>query len=364
MSYEMKIALEKEFFSKKEKIFVKYGDLTGTIFKYDNEIEGVKFQNNRGFVIVLPFKGQQIWDAVFDKRRLTMKSMFPKPRNVSNFLNTYGAFMMHCGALRMGCPSPEDTHPLHGELPYADYDKAEIILGENEKGKYIGITGLFEYNAAFSFNYYAKPIVRIYENSAVMDVSMEIENISNYPMELMYMCHVNFLPVDNGKIIQSVNWNEEGIKVRDTVPQHVKSSKKYLEFIDELKDKPELTQIINPDHDFNQEIVFFIKRAKVDSNDLAHFMQVHPDDSADYVSYKPKEFDHSTRWIVRNKDLEALGLILPATADAEGYISEKRKGNVKEIPGKSSKIFEIHTGYLNKEETKQMGNHINSILNI
>jgi hypothetical protein len=358
-----KINLKTKYFSEKEEIFVKYGSLTGKIFTYDTGIKGVKFENSKGYIIVLPFKGQQIWDAVFNGRRLKMKSMFPKPRNVDNFINSYGAFMMHCGALRMGCPSTQDTHPLHGELPYANYDKADIIFGENEKGKYIGLTGLFEYNAAFSFNYYAIPMVKLYENSTVMDISMEIQNISNYTMELMYMCHVNFLPVDNGKIFQSVKWNEDGIRVRDTIPQHVKSSKKYIEFIDELKEKPELTQTINPNHDFSQEIVFFIKNPIVDNNKFAHFLQVHKDDSADYVSYKPEEFDHSTRWIVRNKDLEALGLILPATADAEGYIAEKQKGNVKEIPGKGSKTFEIHAGYLDKEEAKKMQNHINSLLN-
>jgi len=77
-----------------------------------------------------------------------MKSMFDEPKDVDFFLNTYGCFMMHCGAWRMGCPGPEDNHPLHGELPYAAYDTAEIIFDRDEKGEYIGITGAYSYDLA------------------------------------------------------------------------------------------------------------------------------------------------------------------------------------------------------------------------
>ena len=35
-----------------------------------------------------------------------------------------GAFMLHCGALAMGCPGEGDDHQLHGELPNAPYQRA------------------------------------------------------------------------------------------------------------------------------------------------------------------------------------------------------------------------------------------------
>jgi hypothetical protein len=39
---------------------------------------------------MLPFQGQQIWDAWFDERRLTMRSMFPEPKPTREYLDTYG----------------------------------------------------------------------------------------------------------------------------------------------------------------------------------------------------------------------------------------------------------------------------------
>jgi len=157
--------------------------------------------------ILLSFlnKGQQIWDAVFHGRSLTMKSIFPQPRNVSSFLDTYGCFMMHCGALRMGCPGPDDDHPLHGELPYADYNEASIVFGEDKKGQYIGITGVYEHKRAFGDAYHAIPLVKLYEGSTIIDVSITVENLSNYAMELMYMCHFNFAIAKNAKIFQAAD---------------------------------------------------------------------------------------------------------------------------------------------------------------
>ncbi|GIS11657.1 MAG: hypothetical protein CM15mP115_08080 [Alphaproteobacteria bacterium] len=46
---------------------------------------------------MLPFKGQQIWRAGFDGRDLTMRSMFDEPVDTQVYLETYGAFMIHCG---------------------------------------------------------------------------------------------------------------------------------------------------------------------------------------------------------------------------------------------------------------------------
>ncbi len=363
MGLEAKISLKRDFFSEKERSLIKFGDLIGTIWTYSTGVHAVKIENNRGYIVLLPFKGQQVWDAVFDGRSLKMKAKVGEPQNTNSFLNSYETFVMHCGATRMGCPSREDTHPLHGELPYADYQEATIVVGEDDEGKYMGLGGLFEYKVAFSFNYRARPLVKLYEGNTVIDISMEIENVSSYPMELMYMEHVNFRPVEGGKIVQSLGWTSESMRVRESIPQHVKSSPKYERLIQMLKSKPELTREINHGLDFTEEVVFFLKNVLTDENGWAHFMQVHPDGSADYISYKPEEFDHATRWIIENEDLAALSLALPATADAEGYLMEKKKGNVKEIPGNSSRNFSIRAGYLDKKEVEQMQEHINSIKN-
>jgi uncharacterized membrane protein len=53
---------------------------------------------------------------------------------------------------------------------------------------------------------------------------------------------------------------------------------------------------------------------------------------------------------------------LPATADSEGYIAEKKKGNVKEIEPRGIKEFKLYAGYLDKKEALKMEDSINQIM--
>ena len=362
MKCEGKTYINKSFFSENEKTLLSIGNLSASTFIYKSGVYGIKIENDLGYITVLPFMGQMVWDVVFGGRNLTMKTTFDYPVPADFFLYTYGAFFIHCGALKMGCPGPEDTHPLHGELPCAEYREVQMMFGENEKGRYIGLTGIFEYNIAFGAHYIAVPEVLVYEGSTVLEISMKIANQSNYPMELMYMAHVNMRPVYNSRIVQSLGWTKDDLKVRESIPSHVVAPEGYREFIEKLKENPELTNIIRPEDVYRPEVVFSIGEPEKDANGWAHFMQVHPDATADYVSYKPEEFDHGSRWFCINKDKQALGLLLPATADSEGYTAEKKKGNIKEIGPKGIKNFRLCTGYLSKQETVEMEDKIRQII--
>jgi len=346
--------LRRGWFAEKELVLAESGSLIATIFRYRTGVRAVKLANEHGYILVLPFKGQQIWNAFFHGRFLNMRTMYQEPKDVDHFLRTYGCFLMHCGPLRMGCPGPEDDHVLHGDLPYADYDEAALVLGEDEQGEYMGITGVFDYNRAFGEKYQARPLVRLHQGSSLVDIYMEIENLSHYPMELMYMSHVNFRPVEYGRIVQSVAWTKESMKVRTAIPDHVEAAPDFVDFLGRLEENPRLTEVIRPDDVYDPEIAFFMESPQVDADGWSHYMQVHPDKSADYVRYKPEELDHNTRWISRTADQAGLGLALPATCDPEGYTAEKRKGNIKEIPARSSRSFSVVAGYLNEAEAQEM----------
>ena len=358
----IRVALRKDWFTEKEQVLVESGILTATLFLYDSGVHAVRLANEHGHIIVLPYKGQQIWNAFFHGRTLNMKTMYRQPKTSDHFLSTYGCFMMHCGPLRMGCPGPEDDHVLHGDLPYAGYDEASLVLGEDEQGKYMGVTGLFDYNRAFGEKYQARPLVKLHGGSSLVDISMEVENRSHYPMELMYMCHVNFRPVEYGRIVQSVPWTKECMGVRTVIPEHVEASPGFVDFLGKLEKDPKLTAVIRPDDEYDPEIAFFMQSPKVDSSGWSHFMQVHPDKSADYVRYKPEELDHNTRWISRTADQAGLGLALPATCDPEGYTAEKRKGNIKEIPARTSVSFSVVAGHLGGAEAKEMEHLIEELV--
>ena len=117
------------------------------------------------------------------------------------FLETFGGFLQHCGVLGVGGPSPKDTHPLHGELPNAPYERAYLVLGEDERGAYIGLGGGYRHTVAFSASYLAEPLAKLYAGETLFDVEMTVTNLKASPMELMYLMHVNFKPVDYGRLV-------------------------------------------------------------------------------------------------------------------------------------------------------------------
>ncbi len=338
------------------------GPLTASAFLFDTGVCALRLRNELGELVLLPFQGQQIWSATFRGRNLTMKSMFDQPRPTRNYVETYGAFNLHCGFTSMGVPAAGDNHPLHGELPNAPYADAWIVLGEDERGEYIGLGGAYQHTVAFSYNYLAEPLVKLYTGSSIFTIAMTITNLKRTPMEYMYMAHVNFRPVDNGRLVYSAECKPGKVRVRRSIPSHVKPGPGYVEYLDELAQHPERHHVLKPGMPFDPEIVFFIDYA-ADAEGWAHTMQVHPDGSADYIRHKPAQLDKGVRWICRTPDQDALGLILPATAEPEGFSAEKAKGNVKLLPGGAVFQCVMECGVLTEQEAHTMAQKIDEILN-
>ncbi len=355
------INLAPEFFSEREKVLVGYHTLTATAFRYEGGVCGLRLENRLGQIVLLPFQGQQIWSAEFDGRNLTMKSMFTEPRATRDYLANYGGFLLHCGATAMGVPSKEDSHPLHGELPNAPYQRAYLVAGQDEKGPYLGLGGQYQHTVAFSYNYLAMPLVKLYTGSTVFHVSLTVRNLKRSPMELMYLAHINFRPVDHGRLVYSAPCTPEHVRVRRSIPSHVRPLPGYVELIEELGRRPEQHNVLAPDLVFDPEIVFSIDYL-ADAEGWAHSLQVHPDGSADYVAHRPAQLDKGVRWICRTADQDALGLVLPATAEPEGYLAEKAKGNLKTLPARSEFHCDMQVGTLSPADAARIEAMIGQIL--
>jgi hypothetical protein len=355
--------LSPDFFATRERPLIESGSLSASTFLYDSGVAGLRLRNDQGELVMLPFQGQQIWSATFGGRNLTMKSMFDQPRRTLDYLSTYGGFLLHCGATAMGVPMGEDTHPLHGELPNAPYQKAWIVLGEDEGGQYIGLGGEYRHTVAFSFNYVAQPLVKLYAGASRCWIGITVTNLKKTPMEFMYMAHVNFRPVDNGRLVYTAPATPETARVRKSIPSHVHPTPDYLEFLQELQRHPAKHNTLSPDLPFDPEVVFTFDY-QADDDGWAHSMQVYPDGSADYIRHRPAELDKGVRWISRTPDQDALGLVLPATAEPEGYHAEKAKGNIKSIPGGGSYSCMMEAGWLSPGEAEAMEERINGILGV
>lgn len=345
------IELRPEFFSSIETPFLQAGGLSASLFRFSSGVCAVRLTNELGSLLLLPFQGQQIWSANLCGRELTMKSMFDQPYPTHDFLATYGAFLLHCGATAMGVPGPEDSHPLHGELPNALYQSAALQLGEDEKGTYLALTGVYTHTMAFNYHYQAQPMTQLYAGSSVFSVSMTVTNLKQTRMPLMYLTHINFRPVNYGRLVYSAECTSAHMRVRAEVPAFMETPPGYREFIQMLKDHPEKHLILDPQQVYNPEVVFFVDYL-AGQDGWARAMQVHPDGSADVVRHRPDQLAHALRWICRTPDQDALGFE-PATAEGTGFTSELKKGNLIDLDAQQQFHCDLEIGVLNKVQTQQ-----------
>jgi hypothetical protein len=364
MSIGTTIQLHEMFFHEKERVFVEHQGISVSLFKYKSGVCGLRLKNSRGHLIMLPFQGQQIWSCQFEGRNLTMKSMFNQPYPAREYLATYGGFFLHCGATAMGVPSKEDTHSLHGELPNAPYQNAYLQVGSDESGAFIGLGGQYEYTIAFNYHYRFEPLVKLSADSTVFPISAILKNLKHTEMEYMYMAHMNFRPVDNARIVYSAPCTPEKTRVSINVPKHIKSShpiEEFRAFLHSLEKNPEKHTMLTPDLILDPEVIFFIDYL-ADEEGWAHSMQIHPDGYAHYLKHRPVELEKGVRWMCRTPDQDALGLYLPATAEHQGYLKEKEKGNIKVLPAGESVTFHLEAGLLYPDKAKEVEEKIQNIL--
>ncbi|MCB1499764.1 MAG: DUF4432 family protein [Bauldia sp.] len=354
------IALRPEFFGEAERPLATHGELSAATFRYASGVEGLRIRNAVGQIDLLPFQGQQIWDAVFRGRSLTMGSMFPEPRPDAGYLETYGAFFIHCGVTAMGNPGAGDTHPLHGELPNARFDTAELVVGEENGVPYMALTGTWRHAVAFAHNYVATPTITLRGGSSRIGVDLVVSNLKSKPMELMYLAHINFRPVDGATVIDAVPDDLDHIRVRTMIPSNFVQPEQHKVLLAEVLADPSRHRAIVPGREIDPELVMTLAYPS-DAEGWAETMQLHPDGSADFVRHRPAELPKGVRWMTRWGDQDAIGIVLPATADPDGYTAEKAKGNVREIPPGGVFRCSMEFGALDADEASAMRGRIEAM---
>jgi hypothetical protein len=356
----VKLNLSPDFFSFEGNKLIESDNFSAVLFKYKSSVCGLRLINSAGNIELLPFQGQQIWKAHFDGRDLQMKTLFEEPVQTTDLLKNFGCFMAHCGALRVGAPSSGESHQLHGELPNALYQKAWVVYGEDKKGHFISLSGKYEHRELFGAYYEAEPEVRLYENSSEIEISMKIKNLSYKQMELMYLCHINFLPVDGSRIEYSAEYSPDSVKIRSSVPSHIKPDPGYIKLIDELKINPILHHQVNKRLKADPELVFYINYSADDSG-KCYTLQIHPDGKSDYVCHQKSQLPKAMRWISRTGDHDAIAIVEPATCEVDGYHTEKEKGNILILNPGEEFACNIKAGTLNASGTNQVLKRIERI---
>ncbi|HTN97953.1 MAG TPA: DUF4432 family protein, partial [Nordella sp.] len=234
----------------------RHAGMTATAFCYGSGVAGLSLANEAGHIDLLPFHGQQIWDAQFFGRRLTMGSMFDEPVATQDYLSNYGAFFIHCGVTAMGNPGPDDTHPLHGELPNAIYQEANLIIGRDESGPFMALSGTYRHRVAFTHHYVAEPVVKLGAKDGRLRVSLTIRNLRAAPMELMYLAHINFRPRDGARLLDTVPDDPKHMRLRTNLPSGYIPSPDYRKLLDATLADPARHRQIRSGEVIDPELVF------------------------------------------------------------------------------------------------------------
>jgi len=359
MPASVTIELHPSLFGEGRRLVAESGKLRAAAFRYATGVAALVVENGVGTAALLPFQGQQIWDAHFLGRRLTMHSMFEEPRPTRDYLATYGAFFIHCGGTAMGNPGPTDTHPLHGELPNMPYDTAQLTFGEDGDGAYMELTGMAHDALAFHHSFVARPRIRLREGAAHFEVSMEVENRSGRPMPFLYLGHINFRPVDGGVLVDAVSDGRTGIAVRqpDLPADEDDAVRAYHRAV---ADDPASHRILVPGVPVQPELVLTMMPA-TGADGWTHALQRHPSGTADFVSHRPVELPYAVRWLTRGPDQDALGLVLPATAPPDGFAAAKANRQLVWIAPYGTWRAEMHFGALEVAAARSLRDIITSI---
>lgn len=331
------IELRRDFFKEHATVLFTNNEFEVTLFRYPSGIEAIELTNSRGKMVVLPYQGQIIWDLVFDNVDLKMKNMFSQPKQAAEIVDTYGCFAFHSGLLSNGCPGPEDTHVLHGEMACANMDKAWLNITENS----IEICGSTEYVKGFGHHYIAKPSVMMKAEQSYIETKMNVKNLSGHEMPLQYMFHTNYAYLANGIMTQNIP--DSTFSLRESIPDHVKPTKKWLEFNEKIKHGQETLHTLERSDLYDPEIVFFADHLN-QYQQKAEFEITSPEGTTFFTTFSTEEFNYATRWLLYNEDQQVGAFVLPATCRPEGFLAAEKSGSLLNLSPGEEKTFKVITG--------------------
>ncbi len=216
-------------------------------------------------------------------------------------------------------------------------DEAWLELDDDS----LRVTGRYEYVMGFGHRYRAQPAVVMRKASALFDIQMAVTNLASVAMPLQYMCHMNYAYVPDATFSQNIP--DEALKLRESVPAHVKPTERWLAFNQRiLQGEASLTTLNEPGF-YDPEIVFFAD--KLDAwTDKPEFSMTAPDGTTFVTRFASSELNYVTRWILYNGDQQVAAFALPATCRPEGFLAAQRNGSLIELEPQQTRTFTVTTG--------------------
>ena len=173
----------------------------------------------------------------------------------------------------------------------------------------------------------------------------------------MYLAHVNFRPVDDARLLDTVFDDRSGIVPRAGDPAGLQISDAHRRMMARWAADPSRHRYLVAGTRIDPEAVLFLQ-CRADAEGWANGMQLHPDGQGDFISYRAAELPVAVRWISRLGDQDALGLILPATSGVDGYTAEKAKGGVVTVAPGGTYACRYRCGALDATGVQSLARHI------
>ena len=358
-----KMNFKPSFFSDRPIELLSDGEFSAVAFRYETGVCGLKIGNKNCNMVVLPYMGQQIWFAEFHGKNLTQKSIFDQPQNTTKFGDNYGGLLIHCGLTNINCADEGEDYPLHGELPFAYYPDTYVGIGRDEKGKYLVVGGTYVYRNSQEYHYSYSPQLRLYENSTVAEMHIDIHNHRKSPLDYMFMCHMNWLAVEGSHIVYSAIKDKEHIKPDPPILEgDSERAIKMREYAKRIFDDPMIADVLDSESQCNDPEMCINIKYESDEEGWAHAMQVMPEGDSCYVRFKTEKLPYALRWLCRTGDEDGIGIALPTTGTNRSTKYQKENHLYNTIKPGEHEELRFDFGYLDIEETKLVKQHIEEIL--
>lgn len=340
----MKLWLTPNMFTASERLLLESDEIAIYTFTYESGVEALRIEIGRSEIVWLPFLGQQIWSWKLDGVEQKFEGFVAEPTYyASNFLENYGAFMLHCGITAMGNPSKQDSHLHHGELPLSRFREALVEVCE---GSYpLVLRGTYHHHIPFKATYDFSPSIHISGDGSSMHVQAKLYNKLATPLQYLYLNHLNFSKT-NAKSLEYANkdFSPQGVTIIGEAIANIQEDCTAFLDVSKLDNiAPELVAIMkNPP-----------QYGKVCIN------RMHQKETAvTWMAVDTDSLDHTVAWLSHTPDRSACGFSLPATAGPRGLAEETRLGNVKTLEPGRTITFQFIFGCDEKGDETKMNDAI------
>lgn len=355
----VEICLREEQFLPDNHVWVSGSPGAVRTHRFDSGVAALDIKWGRWDLVVLPFRGQQVWRLFLDGEDLTMQTSFDEPASSLVFGESYGAFLVHCGLSGIGAPGVDDQHAHHGELPTIASSDVRLQVQPSADGAQrtrLEVVSVFSYKLSHAFDYQVRITLRIDPAASTLKSRVEVTNNRAEPLKYGYLCHLNFKLDQELRLLQSAPDGKDGISFYPHPAQDRETSVLLADY--ELA--PELSNQLSPKQRITPEYCAVLTPVETEAG-VAEFLARRADNSAYWVGFETEILKRAVRWISNTSDEHAAGFCLPATGHHLGRTRNEEDQLLRVLGPGETDLVEVEFGLLDAQEATRVEERIHAV---